>query len=276
MHSKPFLVYSQVKLFWIISLCITALSLGSCTFTQDSELQSMLKAVEGSEPLALSEENEFLAPNQIVALLKQESTSIAGFLSKRGIPDAVRVTSSSTGNGEVEFYYLSPDELFKLKQSEATWVVLGPEAIQREFTVSLRRQVRQRVKEEEQRTTQTISDQNSTRTPVSPEIDEAPSPNFKGEVEALMEGQQIADADRNSRKDVLHRVVSSQETLTLISLWYTFQPDNASRIAGVNGKHIASQLNAGEEIVIPSYLVQNGSALTPGVLVGLTDILAGH
>jgi len=220
----------------------------------------MLEALEGKDPLILSEENEHLAPNRLVHLLREESSSLKGFILRRGIPDAVRVVDSSQDKSKVDLYYLSPDELFRIEQEKSVWVILGPTQIQRDFLLPLKRNIRK-----------TISTQQREASIAPPldapserflSIEQIDSPNsLREEVLKLTRGSTIPIAERNEKGDVSHRVISRQENMLILALWYTFEKENAPRLARMNGKQISASLEPGELVQIPAYLVKNDRVL---------------
>ncbi|HQH28183.1 MAG TPA: hypothetical protein PLP17_12355, partial [Oligoflexia bacterium] len=55
--------------------------------------------------------------------------------------------------------------------------------------------------------------------------------------------------------DVLHRVTYPKETLRMIAAWYTDSPENAGRIARINGIENPNVLRFEQEIRIPGYLL---------------------
>ena len=245
---------------------ISLLILSGCNFIRtapsstDSELPLMLEALEGKDPLILSEENEHLAPNRLVHLLREESSSLKGFILRRGIPDAVRVVDSSQDKSKVDLYYLSPDELFRIEQEKSVWVILGPTQIQRDFLLPLKRNIRK-----------TISTQQREASIAPPldapserflSIEQIDSPNsLREEVLKLTRGSTIPIAERNEKGDVSHRVISRQENMLILALWYTFEKENAPRLARMNGKQISASLEPGELVQIPAYLVKNDRVL---------------
>ena len=61
--------------------------------------------------------------------------------------------------------------------------------------------------------------------------------------------------------DIKHTVQSADETLTVLSLWYTATSDNVGRIARINRLEQTATLQPGEVIIIPKYLSMTSKAL---------------
>ena len=266
-----------------VVVCTSVFLLGcgitrSLTPRDASELPLMLEALEGKDPLILSEENEHLAPNRLVFLLREESEALRGFITQRGIPDAVRVVDASNQTSEIDLYYLSPDELFRIEQEKSVWVVLGPTQIQREFLIPLKRSIRKSIVSKQQMNPPTetgeedYSGSEVSETQVA-ERDIVDSTSLREEVLALANEPSTPQADKNAKGDILHRVITRQENILILSLWYTLDTATASAIARMNGKDVQTPLEPGDPIRIPSYLVKNIRALEAGNTAKLAALL---
>lgn len=280
-HSLKQLTYHASLLLAVLSTFGFLLGCGmtrSLSPRDSSELPLMLEALEGKDPLMLSEENEHLAPNRLVFLLREESGALRGFFSQRGIPDAIRVVDTSGEASEIDLYYLSPDELFRIEQEKSVWVVLGPTQIQREFLIPLKRNIRKSIVSKQQMTPPTETGEEDY---VGSEVSEAQvaerdivhSSSLRDEVLALANEPSTPQAEKNAKGDILHRVITRQENILVLSLWYTLNTETASTIARINGKDARAPLEPGDTIQIPSYLVKNVGALEAGNTTKLAELL---
>lgn len=279
-HSLKQLTYYVSLLLAVLS---TSILLAGCGMTRSlsprdsSELPLMLEALEGKDPLVLSEENEHLAPNRLVFLLREESGALRGFFSQRGIPDAVRVVDASDETSEIDLYYLSPDELFRIEQEKNVWVVLGPTQIQREFLIPLKRSIRKSIVSKEMSSPTETPEEDYSESEVSEtkiaERDIVDSSSLREKVLALANEPSTPQAEKNAKGDILHRVITRQENILILSLWYTLDTATASAIARMNGKDVQTPLEPGDPIRIPSYLVKNIRALEAGNTAKLAALL---
>lgn len=71
--------------------------------------------------------------------------------------------------------------------------------------------------------------------------------------------------------DLVHYVTQPDETLLLISRWYTYDSGNIGKIARVSGISAKQKLSPGDVIVIPSYMLRNKSRLSPKGLEALKE-----
>lgn len=284
-HSLKQLTYYASLLLAVLS---TSALLAGCGMTRSlsprdsSELPLMLEALEGKDPLILSEENEHLAPNRLVFLLREESGALRGFFSQRGFPDAVRVVDASDETSEIDLYYLSPDELFRIEQEKTVWVVLGPTQIQREFLIPLKRNIRKSIVSKEMSSPTETPEEDYTGSEATgskmtgnevTERDVVDSSSLREEVLALANEPSTPQAGKNAKGDILHRVITRQENILILSLWYTLNTETASTIARINGKDARAPLEPGDTIQIPSYLVKNVRALEAGNTAKLAELL---
>lgn len=284
-HSlKPLRYYVSL----LLAVLSTSILLAGCGMTRSlsprdsSELPLMLEALEGKDPLILSEENEHLAPNRLVFLLREESGALRGFFSQRGIPDAVRVVDASDEASEIDLYYLSPDELFRIEQEKTVWVVLGPTQIQREFLIPLKRSIRKSIVSKEMSSPTETPEEDYTGIDAAEsemtgnqitERDVVDSSSLREEVLTLANEPSTPQAEKNVKGDILHRVITRQENILILSLWYTLNTETASSIARINSKDARAPLEPGDTIQIPSYLVKNVRALEAGNTAKLAELL---
>lgn len=75
-------------------------------------------------------------------------------------------------------------------------------------------------------------------------------------------------AEITPRGDLVHYVSFPGETLGVIARWYTFDRDNALKLARINGLS-ERPVSIGDSIVIPTYLLRNKGRLTEQALQAL-------
>ncbi|RIL09841.1 MAG: hypothetical protein DCC75_05645, partial [Proteobacteria bacterium] len=83
-------------------------------------------------------------------------------------------------------------------------------------------------------------------------------------------------AELSPKGDLVHYVTYPGETLSNIARWYTFERDNAARIARINDLKNPDQLSPGDTIVIPAYMLKNKVRLSEQALKELQTIAARH
>ncbi len=86
-----------------------------------------------------------------------------------------------------------------------------------------------------------------------------PSPALR----ALIAAAPATDAEISPRGDLVHYVTQSNETLSVVARWFTFDGENAARLARMNQLGSANgELSPGDVVVIPSYMLKNRRRLT--------------
>ncbi|MEN8257384.1 MAG: hypothetical protein ABFS09_05930 [Thermodesulfobacteriota bacterium] len=83
----------------------------------------------------------------------------------------------------------------------------------------------------------------------------------------LLAGCQTTKVDtwkpvRSQHKNQVHTVTWTSETLPIISKWYTGTEMNWKKIANANPNILPGQLNQGDQIFIPSFLLKTRAAMT--------------
>jgi len=68
-------------------------------------------------------------------------------------------------------------------------------------------------------------------------------------------------AEITPKGDLVHYVTFPEETLLIITQWYTKDPSNVEAIARINGIKEQDHLTPGNSIIIPGYLVRNKNVL---------------
>jgi hypothetical protein len=88
---------------------------------------------------------------------------------------------------------------------------------------------------------------------------------------ALAEKESTNKAELTPKGDLVHYVTLQGETLSNIARWYTFDRENAKRLARINELKNPDQLSLGDIVIIPSYLVKNQRRLTESGLAAIQD-----
>ncbi|MCB0320230.1 MAG: hypothetical protein KDD60_04835 [Bdellovibrionales bacterium] len=248
------------------------------TSDREQHIHALVESVSEKGPLILSDTNPYLAPNQLLHLLEEESPTVSGFIETVGAPDALVVSSDSTPPNQIQLLYLHRDESYVVAENDGTWLVIGPRDFPSAHRVVVKRGVRNRKSdpilasnhEEENR------EERSGAHHPSQDYDVVTS---KLEGDLLSKLQDIRKAhhgpriDHNNRRDVKHIVLTSEETLAVISLWYTDSPLNADRIARMNGIAPLTRLAPGQTFIIPKYLSKTGSGLPPSAIEELKKLI---
>ena len=78
-------------------------------------------------------------------------------------------------------------------------------------------------------------------------------------------------AELTPRGDVVHYVTYPGETLSMIARWYTWDRNNAGRIARINLLRNPNSVSIGDELVIPGYLAKNKNRLTEEAVKALSQ-----
>ena len=76
-------------------------------------------------------------------------------------------------------------------------------------------------------------------------------------------------AELSPQGDIVHYVSGAGESLLDVARWYTFDPENAPRLARINRIADPSSLAQGDQIIIPSYMVKNTARLDDGAVQAL-------
>jgi hypothetical protein len=246
-------------------------------------------------PLLLSRDNPFLAQNLYVALERDNSPLIAKFIKHRGEPDAVEVRTRWMRSDRVYFFYLDKREAYVFERRDVSWVVRGPERIPRDIfdkhfskSDASRGPKLARKSEPSAESDAALAVDEYINDPSEPKfIDRAREPLPPAAYEEtpperapfLRESAQRREPDpklprtipqssnellgmrrgttpQAASGDLLHTVSYPGETLRMIAAWFTGSPDNAARIARINGIENPDLLFMGQQVRIPRYLVK--------------------
>lgn len=83
-------------------------------------------------------------------------------------------------------------------------------------------------------------------------------------------------AEISPKGDLVHYVTLPGETLSILARWYTWDRENAERLARINQLRDSNKLSLGDVVIVPSYLVKNKSRLTDRALKAIQDRLSAE
>lgn len=245
-------------------------------------------------PQPLSGNNPYLASNLLLSEEMQKSDTISGFVKLRGAPDALEVRRPLFKPYRLYFFYLDNNEGYLLEELRDASIIRGPEQIPEEVKGSLKSVTplggkaalgkKKVAKPYEAETSAKPVDKpakgkaaldalpakNVRALPARPVKMPPAKPTTKEEAPALpaahTSDQEAADvtpthSTPSASQDVMHEVRFAGETLRIISLWYTGDVANASRIARINGLGNADLLQMGQTVRVLRYLLKNSTAL---------------
>lgn len=227
---------------------IGVLCLSGCASLQSSAIGRDNLANRG--PVVVSTSNPYLASNMLLAKETELNPTLRGFLKIKGKPEILEVEKELFKPYFIYFYYPSQKERYVLEESNGDWVIRGPEVLASDNLKSLTNipvdliPTSNKTPAEEVELSENVTEETQTS--------EMPPATKKEIVPAL------DDVDG----DILHLVKYQGETLRLIAGWYTGNPDNAGRIARINGFKNANALILDQKIRIPRYLVTKDTKLT--------------
>ena len=256
-------------------------------------------------PVALSDENPYLAGNVLVAEKAKESEIVRGFIKHRGVPPAVEVDKDFMAPARIKFYYPESREAYTLEEvPDGTAVISGPERMSQakqkrliQLTRSLQKAPVLREESEGAEAAAPVFEplptpgapgasargtaapapglrpHATTETPGKPRPSAAPTPAGEAiehrEQQVIRELQQQGTqplAETSPQGDLVHYVTFEGETLSMIARWYTHDRANVGRIIRMNKLKNPNKLSLGDVIVIPSYLVKNKTRLNEAAI----------
>lgn len=98
------------------------------------------------------------------------------------------------------------------------------------------------------------------RSPASRRYQDDQSLNYR--IDTIIGSMTQQPAELTPKGDLVHYVTYPGETLSMIARWYTRDRVNAGRLARINRLKNPDQLEIGDVIIIPSYLIKNTNRLT--------------
>lgn len=289
-HRLVVLVWSRgffQQRFARAALLILMLSVGGCSLSKQTFEPELVASLSLEGMTVLSPDNPFVAANLLVTRLAQKSPEVKGFIDHEGVPLAVETVLKPSEPLEIRFFYDNPARLYSVSESGAVWIIQGPAPISSEqLSILKQRGAALAALGGEQRTSpqmpppevpvqseepprkvaaSPLTEPSTSRTPA---IEQQP-PSLSTETQKLKllaEAHGGALAEITPRGDLVHYVTFPGETLRMIARWYTFEAENAARLARINKRSNPDQVAIGDTIVIPSYMLQNRSRLTEAAL----------
>ncbi len=280
-------------------LCLIALLLVSSTGCAFRRV-NLKEQLANQGPQALSAENPYVAANQLLAEEVEGSSTLRGFVSIRGTPDALEVKKDLAANPIIQLYYLDKTESYVLERLLNDWVIKGPDTIPREFLGSffgviqtegkaplvLSGEVVRQVAAprftprnptnssstnggQRAKPSNSINNNVSQPTPLTENVAVNRGVNGGANSGANPPVRSVAPpspvnmtANESLSGDVMHTVQFQGETLRIISIWYTGSVENAERLGRINGLTDPNHMELGQVIRIPRYLTRNTRPLT--------------
>ncbi|MBX7136683.1 MAG: hypothetical protein K1X83_01780 [Oligoflexia bacterium] len=253
--------------------------------------------------LALSTTNPYLGSNLFLSQEMERSTYLYNFMKGRGAPTAMELLEKGDSPSRILLYYPKDKEVYAADLmivgkdiNSRQWVTRGPYQIDRKDFKNLLRMENSMVGEPvfvlrgKEHRFRFQHDEPSDRViaalpPPIPTPKPAPKPKKKVIYQSNGEGgvseinprdfrplnsdQQAIQmakgfAERTSNGDVVHTVRSSDETLELISRWYSGGPNNAASLAQANAIPVGTALNPGARITIPLRMIKEFKQMPEG------------
>lgn len=138
---RPLDLSARARYLLSALLGVAVIALGGC-FSLFSAGDSYIDRLNNRGVVALSIDNPYLTANLLVADLVNSSEEVRGFIEKRGVPNAIKVSRPIFSNAEVYLFYLQKRERYSLERTKAGWVIDGPMLIDSEDLGELKQVVR--------------------------------------------------------------------------------------------------------------------------------------
>jgi hypothetical protein len=256
---------------WVVLFTTT---ISSCSIINSSSNSSQLiSKLAGDGEIAITSENPYLASNQLLSLVSRESSEVKGFIDLEGRPKSLVVEKNFFGGATLNLYYPDKNHYFTARQNSSGWILNGPFPIARSGSLNNIYAAKEDLENGEigykesplpDYEVEVVKDERLSRIQkrgfISPEkIDSASrasashSSDLKARMSSTLTATLLGKAERSPGGDIIHYVVSTKEKLSQIADWYTKDKTNSERLARING---IKDLNPGDQIVIPSYLVR--------------------
>ncbi len=292
-------LFKNIPLITIVS--VFALSLISCTEPFNSN-NSYIQRLQNRGIVPLSAENPYIAANALLYKEMQSSEELKGFINHRGAPEAIDVEKGYFSNLKISLYYTLKGEFFSAEQTENIWVINGPFKIDPKKNEEIKKV--SIFKQGHRKILLPKPDPTASATPIK-EITVSPAPAVNSKVSkaisqitptavvtvaTITTSEKIdsistihnlvleygkTQAEMSPRGDVVHYISYPGETLQMITRWYTFDISNQQKIMRIN--HLTDKnLNPGDSVIIPGYLVKNKYILNEQALSALERAVANQ
>ncbi len=247
----------------------------------------LISRLQNRGAVALSSDNPYLAANLLVSREMERSAELKGFIEHRGAPLALEVKKEAFEALTMDFYYPESREFYSLEEVDRTWVIRGPLTIPRDKmkeVATLTRDIQGNPtltpRAIEPGPFQSYNDKakdfygeaDASSAP-TPKPDPNPSPTkltakaipppvptkelTMNQTISALKAKGGGEAEITPKGDLVHYITYPGETLSMIARWYTDDRANAGKIARINNLSDPNQLEIGDMVVIPSYLVRN-------------------
>lgn len=238
----------------------------SCSL-QDRRTSDNLAAMQALKQrglLLVSETDDFLAQNVLVADMAGNSKEVAKLIAARGYPKAVEVLDATPDGTRINFYFVEPIEVFEVLCTGSSAAIFGPLQLSQNDKASVAEKLS--LYNSEQVAQPTSEEQVST--------DDNTKSDFSFVKSLIAEAradnpQAILEQPLDDRGNLIHQVRYSSETLRALALWYTMERANTARIARINKLSESARLNPGDRITIPKYMLKNRLAISEQALSSL-------
>lgn len=169
------------------------------------------------------------------------------FLEERGNPSHVDIEKASFSPPVVKLYYLQDRKVWDLSKADKGWKLTGPLPI----------------------TPSVLKELGAPSAPSQEDLEEfGTSPSAEEPKEAKNETieQVVArfgkeDAESTPKGDLVHIVASAGERYEDVAAWYTYDRENAMKIARMNGGNKDEKLQISDQVVVPKYLLKHNKRL---------------
>lgn len=178
---------------------------------------------------------------------------IERFVAARGMPSHVDLEKASFSPPVVKLYYLQDRKVWEAYKEEKGWKLIGPSPVSATILKELGG-VPTRVEEE---VLEAFGEQEKTQ--VEPQI--IPEPPKKETVEQVVKRLGNEEAQLTPKGDVVHIVASTGERYEDVAQWYTYDKENAVKIARMNGGSKEERLQISDQVVVPKYLLKHTKRL---------------
>lgn len=258
------------------------ISLIGCAFQNSDQLVDELSS---KGITIVTKDQRYLASTQFIERESQLDDHVKAFILDTGYPSAISVSSSFLSPTSARLYYPTPGNYFDFTKSDSGWLITGPFSLSEAEVEEL-----QKVSIMAEANSSTVVPEPPTIEKVeeTPSIDETtliskpaseekntkvtvPVAGFSSPAQTTQapEAHLSQEAETTPKGDLVHYVTYSGETLSMIARWYTNERENAGKIGRLNKLKNADQLEIGDVLVVPSYLVKNKKRFTESALESL-------
>ena len=267
-------------------LLLLALALSVGCSQLPSPNRSLADRVKNRGPLALSDENPYLASNLFLAREMDRSTEISGFIRKHGAPAAIAVDGEYFEPVKLRLLYPESRTSYTVEDVGDAHIITGPTPLSAEESRELAQSPRDMQgapvltsKGESAPPPAATLPEEETESAAPPEGVARRLEKAKHRLSDATERQtEVApslptdgpEAEISPKGDLVHYVTYPGETLSMIARWYTGDRANAGRIARINGLQNPDHLSIGDTVVVPKYLLSTTKRLTPRAIEALT------